>query len=93
MLVTLMQILAAALALVGLVALIAGPMSKSDATRNLCLRLVQGGMSLAGVALIITSFLGEGYGSAAGGLLLIVFGTGVTAFGRRSARNETGDKS
>ena len=83
------QILAAAAALIGLIALISGASSKSPAYRKRALRVGQIAMSLAGLVLISTSLLGKGWEQAAYGLMLIIFGTGVTAFGADSRSKDT----
>jgi len=75
------QLLGALSAAIGLIALISGATSKSPAYRKVALRIVQISMSLAALLLITTCVLGKGWDQAAYGLMLIVFGTGVTAFG------------
>jgi hypothetical protein len=53
--------------------------------RRLGLRLMQGGLSLAGLLMILSAVLGPDRSDVFYGLLLLAFGTGVTAIGRRKA--------
>ncbi|MGZ3304778.1 MAG: hypothetical protein ACXU8U_02865 [Asticcacaulis sp.] len=90
MLIFVLQCLAAVSAFLALAALFIGPASKSPSRRRVMLRTVQFGMAFAGLCLMATCLLGKGWDQAAYGLCLMVFGTGVTAFGR--SRKNGADK-
>jgi hypothetical protein len=78
--------LAAVAVLTGFFGLIYGVTGRADRRRALGLRLLQGGMTAGGL-LMIGSALAGGEGSdAIYGLLLLVFGTGVTAISSRSSK-------
>lgn len=62
-----------------------GMTGADDRRKQLGLRLMQGGLSLAGLLMILSAALGPDRSDALYGLLLLAFGTGVTAIGRRKA--------
>ena len=91
--IVILQIVAGVCALAGLIALLTGARAKSNAGRMGALRIVQAGMTLAGLALIAASLLDKRWDGAAYGLILIVFGTGVTGFGKPGKTDGSGDRS
>ena len=64
--------------LLGLVGMIAGVTTHSETRRRLGLSALRGGMCVAGLLLIMTSAIAAEPSDAFYGLLLLVFGTGVT---------------
>lgn len=74
-----LTLLAGLAAFVGLFGMIYGVTGTTDARRNLGLRLLQGGMTLGGLLLITNSFTFGPQDDLFGGLMLLVFGTAVTA--------------
>lgn len=65
--------------IVGFSGLIYGVTGKTDARRNLGLRLLQGGMTLGGLLLIANVFILGPQDDVFAGFLLLVLGTGATA--------------
>jgi uncharacterized membrane protein HdeD (DUF308 family) len=76
-------IVAGLLALIGIVGLIGGALAKEEKRKQFGLRTLQVCMTLAGLLLIASPLLGNEIIEAAYGLMLIIFGTGVTAYGKR----------
>lgn len=74
-------IVAAVGALVGFGGLLYGVTGKAEPRRRLGLRLCQGGMAIAGLAMIGGGLMSPDKTDAIYGLLLLVFATGVTAIG------------
>lgn len=68
-------------ALVGFGGLAYGVTGKAEARRLLGLRLCQGGMAVAGLAMIGGGLMSPDKTDAIYGLLLLVFATGITAIG------------
>lgn len=68
-------------ALVGFGGLVYGVTGKAEARRLLGLRLCQGGMAVAGLAMIGGGLMSPDKTDAIYGLLLLVFATGITAIG------------
>lgn len=65
--------------------LVFGITGKTEGRRLAGLRILQVGMGIGGLALIGGAFLGGDGEDAVYGLLLLLFGTGVTAIGRAKA--------
>jgi len=74
---------AALAALVGFAGLLYGATGKTDARRNLGLRLLQGGMTTGGLLLMTNSFTLGPQDDLYSGLLLLILGTGATAINPR----------
>jgi hypothetical protein len=77
-------VIAAVGAITGLAGIVYGATGKTDRRRRIGLWLCQGGMSVAGLVLIAAGIFSSDASNAAFGLLLLVFGTGITAIGRGS---------
>jgi hypothetical protein len=75
---------AALAALIGFAGLLYGATGKTDARRNLGLRLLQGGMTMGGLLLIANAFILGPQDDVFSGLLLLVLGTGATAIKPRN---------
>lgn len=78
-------IAAGLLALVGMIGLIGGALAKEEKRKQLGLRTLQVCMTLSGLILIASPFFGSEIIEVAYGLMLIAFGTGVTAYGKKKA--------
>jgi hypothetical protein len=74
---------AALAALIGFGGLLYGATGKTNARRNLGLRLLQGGMTIGGLLLIANAFILGPQDDVFGGFLLLVLGTGATAINPR----------
>lgn len=72
------------LALVGLVAIVVAATARTARRNSTALRTAQVSLTLAGALLIISYFVNGDAMGLFGGLMLIVFGTGMTAVRRRS---------
>ena len=81
--VNLALVLAAGAAVIGFAGLIYGATGQSDDRRKRGLRLCQVGMSVGGLLLIAVGVVSPDTSDVAFGFLLLVFGTGVTAIGRK----------
>jgi hypothetical protein len=81
-----LSILAAAAALVGFAGMIYGVTGQGEARRALGLRLLQGGMTMAGFLLITNSFVVGPEDDIYSGILLLVLGTGATAIHPKKSR-------
>lgn len=81
-----LTVLAVLATLVGFAGMIYGVTGKSDARRQLGLRLLQSGMTLGGLLLITNSFTLGPQDDLYSGLMLLVFGTGVTAINPKKER-------
>ena len=73
-----------ALALVGLIAIVVAATARTARRNSAALRAAQVSLTLAGALLIISYFVNGDATGLFGGLMLIVFGTGMTAVRRRS---------
>jgi tellurite resistance protein TehA-like permease len=71
-------------ALVGLVAIVVAVAARSARLNNTALRTSQVSLTAAGALSMISYFVTGDTAGLFGGLLLIVFGTGMTAIRRRS---------
>ena len=81
-----LSLLAGLAALVGFAGMIYGITGKSDARRHLGLRLLQSGMTLGGLLLITNAFTFGPQDDVFAGLMLLLFGTGVTAINPKKER-------
>ena len=72
------------LALVGLIAIVVAATAHTARRNRAALRTAQISLTLAGALLMISYFVNGDAAGLFGGLMLIVFGTGMTAIRRRS---------
>lgn len=79
-----LTIAAGVAALVGIGAIVLATTARSERGNQIALRCAQAGLSLAGVLMFLSYFAAGEAMSLFGGLMLLVFGTGMTAIGRRS---------
>jgi len=84
---TILNLIAGLLSLVGLVSLIIAAMGRKATRGGPALWTARIGLTAAGLLLFLNGFLGGGTETLFGGLMLIIFGTGITGVvGRKSAR-------
>ncbi|KPF73577.1 hypothetical protein IP78_14740 [Brevundimonas sp. AAP58] len=73
-------------ALIGLCAIPFAAFAPDESSHHRRLRVAQAGLALSGMLIVLSYFAyGAEYGLT-GGLLLLLFGTGMTAVGRRRAK-------
>jgi len=79
-------ILAGALALAGLGAIVWAALAKSEPMNRRALWTAKITLTLSGLVLFVSAFTGGEMMNVFGGLMLVIFGTGLTAVQRRSVR-------
>jgi len=80
-----MTLLAGALALAGLAAIVWAALAKSDDVNQRAVRTAQITLTLSGLVLFVSAFTSGEMMNIFGGLMLVIFGTGMSAVRRRSA--------
>jgi hypothetical protein len=84
---TILNLAAGLLSLVGLVSLVIAAMGRKATKGGPALWTARIGLTAAGLMLFLNAFLGGGTEAIFGGLMLVIFGTGITGVvGRKTAR-------